>query len=111
MDESKKDFFIELQDIILSIKEVVKKYDLEDEFICSIALGLIELDSTEVDDDGEFRANMNLMSYTEVEDDDELDDLLSYVTEVYQEQVRQEKKDSSSIDYWINLSRRDGDVN
>ena len=52
----------------------------------------------------------------DVEDEDELDDLLSCVVDIYRHQVEKEKQedpksDPSNIDYWINLSNRDDNVN
>jgi hypothetical protein len=111
MKENIKDCLLEIQDLLLAIKETVKKHGLENEFIGSIAVGFIDADTATFDDDGEPMANMSLMSMVDVEDEDELDDLLSYVVEIYRAEVEEQKKDPSSIDYWINLSRRDGDVN
>ena len=112
MKENIKDCLLEIQDLILAIKETVKKYDLENQFIGSVAVGFIDPDTASVDDDGEPMVNMSLLSMVDVEDEEELDDLLSYVVEIYRAEVEEEKKkDTSSIDYWINLSRRDGDVN
>lgn len=112
MKEEIKDCLLEIQDLILAIKETVKKHGLEKEFIGSVAVGFIDPDTASIDDDGEPMVNMSLLSMVDVEDEDELDDLLSYVVEIYRAEVEEEKKNNtSSIDYWINLSRRDGDVN
>ena len=112
MKEEIKDCLLEIQDLILAIKETVKKHGLEKEFIGSIAVGFIDPDTASIDDDGEPMVNMSLLSMVDVEDEDELDDLLSYVVEIYRAEVEEEKKNNtSSIDYWINLSRRDGDIN
>jgi hypothetical protein len=56
---------------------------------------------------------MILLSTFSVSDEEELDDLLSYCVESYRMQVEEEKKeeDTSKINYWLNLGRRDGDVN
>lgn len=112
MKEKIKDCLLEIQDLMLAIKETVKKYDLEKEFIGSVAIGFIDPDSASVDEDDEPMVNMSLLSMVDVADEDELDDLLSYVIEIYRAEVEEEqKKDASSIDYWINLSRRGGDIN
>ena len=112
MTEKQKEAILEIQDLILAINAVVKKYEMEDEFISCIAIGFLDMESSYVDEDGDERANMSLLSSFSVSDDEELDDLLSYCVEAYTEQVREEKKsEQSSIDYWINLSKRDGDVN
>jgi len=112
MKEEIKDCLLEIQDLILAVKETVKKHGLEKEFIGTIAVGFINPDSASIDEDGEPMVNMSLLSMVDVEDEDELDDLLSYVVEIYRAEVEEEKRNNtSSIDYWINLSRRDGDVN
>ena len=46
-----------------------------------------------------------------VTDEEELDDLLSYRVDAYRMQKEDEKPDTSNIDYWINLSRGDADIN
>ena len=67
--------------------------------------------SAYIDGDGDERANMNLLSSFAVSDEDELDDLLSYCIEAYRMQEEEKNVDTSSIDYWINFGRRDGDIN
>jgi len=113
MTEKQKDCILEIQDLLLAINEVVKKHGLESEFLSCLAVGFVDIDNSYVDEDGEERANMSLLSTFSVADEDELDDMLSYCVEAYRMQVEEEeeKPSPSSIDYWINLSRRDGDIN
>jgi len=111
MTEKQKEAIFEIQELILGIAEVVKKYDLESEFISCLAVGFIDMDSSYVDEDGDERANMNLLSSFAVSDEDELDDLLSYCVEAYRVEKESENRDTSKIDYWLNFGRRDGDVN
>lgn len=108
MKENEKDAIHEIQELILAIAAVAKKYDIEDSFIACVAVGFLDMDSAYLDDEGQERANMNLLSSFSVTDEEELDDLLSYCVEAY----RQENEpDPSSIDYWIDLARRNGDIN
>ncbi len=108
MKENEKDAIYEIQELILAIASVAKKYDIEDSFIACVAVGFLDIDSAYLDDEGQERANMNLLSSFSVTDEEELDDLLSYCVEAY----RQENEpDPSSIDYWIDLARRNGDIN
>ena len=112
MTERQKDCILEIQDLMLAISEVVRKHDLESEFIACLAVGFIDMETSYVDEDGDERANMNLLSTFAVSDEDELDDLLSYCVEAYQMQVKEEEKPvTSSSEYWLNLGRRDGDIN
>lgn len=112
MTEKQKDCILEIQDALIAIGEIVKKYELEDEFISCLAVGFLDLNSAYTDEDGDERANMSLLSSFAVADEEELDDMLSYCVEAYRIQMEEEKKEQqSSIDYWINLSRRSGDVN
>lgn len=113
MTERQKDCIIELQELLIAINEVVKKHGLEDEFISAVAIGFLDMETLYTDEDGNDRANMSLLSTFSVSDEDELDDLLSYCVESYRMQVEEEKKeeDTSKINYWLNLGRRDGDIN
>ena len=108
MKENEKDAIYEIQELILAIASIAKKYDIEDSFIACVAVGFLDMDSAYLDDEGQERANINLLSSFSVTDEEELDDLLSYCVEAY----RQENEpDPGSIDYWIDLARRNGDIN
>ena len=112
MTERQKDCILEIQELMLAINEVVKKYNLEDEFLACLAVGFIDMSSAYEDEDGDERANMSLLSSFSVTDEEELDDMLSYCVEAYRMQEEEKKEeDKSNIDYWINLARRNGDVN
>ena len=112
MTEKQKDCILEIQELMLAINEVVKKHDLTDEFIACLAVGFIDMKTSYVDEDGDERANMSLLSTFAVSDEDELDDLLSYCVEAYKmQEIEENKEDTSKIDYWLNFGRRDGDVN
>tara|TARA_X000001382_G_scaffold16014_1_gene10156 strand:- start:111 stop:446 length:336 start_codon:yes stop_codon:yes gene_type:complete len=111
MTERQKDCIIEIQELIVSINNIVKKFELEDEFLAAIAVGFIDLKTRYTDEEGDERANMSLLSSFSVEDEEELDDLLSYCVEAYRMEQEEEKPDPSSIDYWINLSGGDDSVN
>ena len=63
-----------------------------------------------MDEDGDERADMSLLSSFSVTDEDELDDLLSYCVEAYRLEEK-ESLDTSSIDYWIKLTNGDDSVN
>lgn len=110
MTERQKDCILEIQELIVAINNVVKKYELDDEFLAVIAVGFVDLETTYTDEEGDSRANMSLLSTFSVADEDELDDLLSYTVEAYRME-QEESPDTSSIDYWINLSNRDDSVN
>lgn len=116
MNKDKKKFFNEIKDAILSIKDIVEKYGLGDEFIAAITVGIVESIPDSVDKDGEPVANMSLISYIHVDDEEELDDLLSYAVEIYsveQEQIRKEDpaNDPSKIDYWLKFGNSQGGLN
>lgn len=111
MTERQKDCILEIQELIVSINNIVKKFELEDEFLAAIAVGFIDLETRYTDEEGDERANMSLLSSFSVEDEEELDDLLSYCVEAYRIEQEEERSDPSSIDYWINLSRGDDSVN
>ena len=111
MTERQKDCILEIQELMVAINKIVEKHELEDEFIACLAVGFLDLTSKYTDEYGDDRANMNLLSSFAVSDEEELDDLLSYCVEAYKMQEEEKDVDTSSIDYWINFGRRDGDVN
>lgn len=115
MTENQKECLLELNELLLSMNDIVDKYGLRDAFISSVAVGFIDPDTIDMEDD-EPMAKMNLLCMADVEDEEELDDLLSCVVDIYRHQVEKEKQedpnnDPSNIDYWINLSNGDGSVN
>ena len=110
MTERQKDCVLEIQELIVAINEVVKKHDLTDEFLACIAIGFVDMKTKYMDEDGDERADMSLLSSFSVTDEDELDDLLSYCVEAYRLEQK-ESPDTSSIDYWINLTNGDDSVN
>jgi hypothetical protein len=110
MTEKQKDCILEIQDLMLAINAVVKKHDLEDEFISCLAVGFLDMESSYVDEDGAERASMSLMSSFAVADEEELDDMLSYCVEAYRAE-KKEDPDTSNIDYWINLANGDDSIN
>lgn len=111
MTEKQKECVLEIQDLIIAINNVVKKYELENEFLAVLAVGFLDMSSQYTDEDGDERANMSLLSSFAVTDEEELDDLLSYCVEAYRMERENEEPDTSNIDYWINLTRGDGSVN
>jgi hypothetical protein len=108
MTEKQKDCILEIKELMLAINSVVQKHELSDEFIACVAIGFLDMDTSYVDEEGAQRADMSLLSSFSVTDEEELDDLLSYCVEAYREE---NKPDTSSIDYWLGLSRRNGDIN
>jgi hypothetical protein len=111
MTERQKECLEEIQELILSINSLVKKYDLENEFISCITVGFLDMDNAYIDEDGSHRADMSLMSSFSVTDEEELDDMLSYCVEAFRMEQEENKPDPSSIDYWINLAKGDDNVN
>jgi hypothetical protein len=111
MTEKQKEALLEIQELLLAVNAVIKKYELEDEFISCLAVGFLDMENAYIDDDGDERASMSLISSFAVADEEELDDMLSYCVEAYRSQIEEENKDTSSIDYWINLAKGDDNVN
>ena len=108
MTEKQKDCILDIKELMLAINSVVQKHELSDEFIACVAIGFLDMDTSYVDEEGAERADMSLLSSFSVTDEEELDDLLSYCVEAYREE---NKPYTSSIDYWLGLSRRNGDIN
>ena len=110
MTERQKDCIVEIQELVVAINEVVKKHDLSDEFLSCIAIGFLDMETKHLDEEGNERADMSLLSSFSVADEDELDDLLSYCVEAYRLEEK-ETPSPSSIDYWINLTNGDDSLN
>ena len=115
MTEDQKECLLELNELLLSMNDIVDKYGLKDTFISSVAVGFIDNDSIEMEDD-EPMGRMNLLCATDVENEEELDDLLSCVVDIYRHQVKEDEKndsknDPSTIDYWLNFGNQDDSIN
>lgn len=108
MKEEHKDCIQEIQELMIQINETIKKYGLEDEVLVAMAVGFLNLEDKSIlpTEDG-ITVSMNLLSSVTVEDEDELDDLLSYILDAYR--IEQEQS-PSNINYWINRMGP-GDVN
>jgi len=100
MKEHHRDCIEEIQELMIQINEVIEKYDLKEEVIVAMAVGFLNLDEKSIlpNEEG-ITVSMNLLSSISVEDEDELDDLLSYVLDAYR--IEQENN-PSNINYWIN---------
>ena len=101
MTEKQKDCIVEIQELIVAINEVVKKHDLSDEFLSCIAIGFLDMDTKHMDEEGNERADMSLLSSFSVADEDELDDLLSYCVEAYRMDVKDDQPKEGTIDWWL----------
>jgi len=112
MTDKHRDAMLEMQVLMQAINQIAVKYGLENDFVSCLAVGFIDKESGYVDEDGEERVNMNLLSSFSASDEDELDDLLSYCVESYRvEKEEEEKEDKSTIDYWIKLTGGNPDLN
>jgi hypothetical protein len=101
MTERQKDCILEIQELIIGINEVVKKHDLSDEFLACIAIGFLDMETKHMDEEGNERADMSLLSSFSVTDEDELDDLLSYCVEAYRMDVENDQPKEGTIDWWL----------
>ena len=93
---------------MIQINETIKKHDLEEEVIVALAVGFLNLDDQSILPNGKgTTVSMNLLSSISVEDEEELDDMLSYILDAYR--IEQEQS-PSNINYWIN-KMDPGDLN
>lgn len=104
MTEKQKECLNEIKELIIKINDTVADYGLQKDFISCLSAGFLD---GEVVENGEVFSKMSLMTSFSVDNEEELDDMLSYTVEAY----RKEAQDSSSIDYWINLANRDDTIN
>ena len=118
MTNEQKDCLLEIQELFIAINETVKKYGVQNSFVSCLAVGFFNMEDSYIDDEGEERTSMHLLSSIECADDEELDELLSYCVEAHQALLKeeQEKKnereeDPGTIDYWLKKMGGDGSVN
>ena len=55
MTERQKECVLEIQDLIIAINNVVKKYELENEFLAVLAVGFLDMESQFTDAEGSER--------------------------------------------------------
>ena len=109
MKEDHEDCIREIQELMVAINETIEKYGLEKEVVVALAVGFLNLDEATVSpNEEETTVRMNLLSSITVEDEEELDDVLSYILDAYR--IEQESN-PSNINYWINRMKNNGDIN
>jgi hypothetical protein len=110
MTEEQKECMKEIEELMLAMKAVVKKYDLENQFISVMAAGFLDLDSSYVDEDGSHRADMSLLTSFSVTNEDELEDMLSYCMDMYSMDI-EEEPEQGTIEWWMKHFGNQGDLN
>jgi len=109
MKEGHEDCIREIQELMVAINETIEKYGLEKEVVVALAVGFLNLDEATLSpNEEEVTVRMNLLSSITVEDEEELDDVLSYILDAYR--IEQESN-PSNINYWINRMKNNGDIN
>lgn len=113
MNEKQKKCILEIQELMIMINKTVEKYELQDEFLSVMSLGFLDMSTMYTDEQGNNRANMNLISSFNVDDEYELEEMLSYCAEAFLMEQQEKEKDNETrnIDYWINFGRDNGNVN
>lgn len=113
MNEKQKKCILEIQELMIMINKTVEKYELQDEFLSVMSLGFLDISTMYTDEQGNNRANMNLISSFNVDDEYELEEMLSYCAEAFLMEQQEKEKDNETrnIDYWINFGRDNGNVN
>jgi len=100
MKDSHRDCIEEIQELMLQINEVIKNHDLSEEVLVAMAVGFLDLESrSSLPSEDGITVKMNLLSSISVDDEEELDDLLSYILDAYR---LEQEQSPSNINYWIN---------
>jgi hypothetical protein len=110
MTEDQKDCMMEIQELMEQIINTIKKHGLEDSYVSCLAVGFLNEETAYYDEEGNMRCNMSLLSSIDCEDEEELDEVLSYCVEAYRmstEETKEEKDDPGHIDYWLRKMRGD----
>lgn len=101
----------EIEKLMTKINEIVVNHDLQSDFISIMAVGFIDHENIEVDEDGTEMAGMSLLSSFAVTDEEELDDLLSYCVESYRAEAKKNEPKEGTIDWWLKHFGDEGSVN
>jgi|TARA_R110002153_G_scaffold57600_2_gene158289 hypothetical protein len=108
MKEDHRECIEEVQELMLAINETIKKYDLSEEVIVALSVAFLDFDNKSVTPDNEeVTVRMNLLSSITVDDEEELEDILSYMLDSYR---KEQDNNPSNINYWINRMNN-GDLN
>lgn len=108
MKEEHRDCIEEVQELMLAINDTIKKYDLQQEVIVALSVAFLDLDNKSITpDDKEITVRMNLLSSITVDDEDELEDIFSYMLDSYR---KEQDNNPGNINYWINRMGN-GDLN
>ena len=100
MKEDHRECIEEVQELMLAINETIKKYDLSEEVIVALSVAFLDFDNKSVTPDNEeVTVRMNLLSSITVDDEEELEDILSYMLDSYR---KEQDNNPSNINYWIN---------
>jgi hypothetical protein len=86
MDENR--FFIEIQELLHKIEDLVDNYDYRDRYISVVLCGLIELGSEESD----LLKIKSLYNYN-IENEEELEDVQAFINLTYKENDKDENED------------------
>lgn len=110
MDHKYDEFFDELKDIFISIRDLVDRHGLSEEFTMAAAAGLF-IEGDEEDEDGNVSYDLTLMTDFHVGSEEELDEVIGQASDVMykslREQIesRKEKDDQSGKMTWSDLER------
>ncbi len=108
MKEEHRECIEEVQELMLAINDTIKKYDLQQDVIVALSVAFLDLDNTSTTPDNEeVTVSMNLLSSITVDDEDELEDIFSYMLDSYR---KEQDNNPSNINYWINRMNN-GDLN
>jgi len=108
MKEEHRECIEEVQELMLAINDTIKKYDLQQDVIVALSVAFLDLDNkSTTPDNEEVTVSMNLLSSITVDDEDELEDIFSYMLDSYR---KEQDNNPSNINYWINRMNN-GDLN
>jgi hypothetical protein len=98
LDKDKLDeFYREYYDIVQDINNLITKYGVMDDCFSLSAVGWFKDNDTE-------DPSLDIAYHLNVDSEDDLDEILSFLTEGYRQQ---DNADPSKIDYWLKRMGRD----
>jgi len=100
--ENQEEMYKEFSDLVYEMNTLILKYGLEETGFVVAAIGSVNYDELDEDDD----PTMDIAFSVNVADEEELDEIVGLVISGYQEQ---ERSDTSKVDYWIRRAGGDPD--
>ena len=100
--QEQEEMYKEFSDLVYEMNTLILKYGLEESGFVVAAIGSVNYDELDEDDE----PTMDIAFSVNVADEEELDEVVGFIISGYQ---HQERNDTSKVDYWIRKAGGDPD--